>query len=107
MLGSNKSKELVQLVWEKALVLPGLDKDQYRADHCGAMIRRDQYNDTSQKLSMGWEIDHIRPLTFGGTHDLSNLQPLQWENNRQKKEEYPVWACLVKAINGQNNYIDW
>lgn len=106
MLGSNKNK-FVQLVWEKAIVLPGLDKDQYRADHCGAIIRRDQHNDNSQKLSMGWEIDHIRPPAFGGTNDLSNLQPLQWENNRQKKEDYPVWNCCVKAIDGKNDYIDW
>ena len=29
----------------------------------------------------GWEIDHIKPKKDGGSDDLSNLRPLQWEAN--------------------------
>ncbi|WP_106154745.1 HNH endonuclease signature motif containing protein [Marinilabilia salmonicolor] len=46
----------------------------------------------------GWEIDHIKPVSEGGNDDLSNLQPLQWQNNRAKGDDYPaVNYCLVKA----------
>jgi 5-methylcytosine-specific restriction endonuclease McrA len=37
-----------------------------------------------QQTSFGWEVDHIRAVANGGSDDLDNLQPLQWENNRKK-----------------------
>ena len=29
----------------------------------------------------GWEIDHIRLRTFGGSDGISDLRPLHWRNN--------------------------
>ncbi len=43
----------------------------------------------------GWEIDHVVPKSIGGSDDLNNLQPLQWQNNRHKGDDYPEWSCLV------------
>jgi 5-methylcytosine-specific restriction endonuclease McrA len=40
----------------------------------------------------GWEIDHIVPVSLGGSDDLDNLQPLWWKNNRRKGDNYPWWG---------------
>ena len=43
------------------------------------------------------EIDHIKPVSQDGGDELSNLQPLQWENNRHKGDDWPDWSCLVTS----------
>ena len=40
----------------------------------------------------GWEIDHIEPVALGGGDELTNLQPLNWQNNVKKGDQYP-WNC--------------
>ncbi len=85
----------VQQVWEKALIVPANDPRLGRKDACGAWIHRDRYGDTDSDV--GWEIDHIYPEALGGSDDLSNLQPLQWQNNRHKGDNWPKWDCLMVA----------
>jgi len=86
--GSAFDADIVEAVWEKALPADGFR--YIKKDGCGALICRENYGKTE---SLGWEIDHILPITLGGTDDLDNLQPLQWQNNRSKAENYPEYEC--------------
>ncbi len=80
----------IETVWRKAQVDIGYH--MFRKDCCGATILRNAYGKTT---SVGWEIDHIVPVSRGGTDDLDNLQPLHWENNRQKGDDFPRWVCKI------------
>jgi hypothetical protein len=85
----------IQLVWEKAPFAPNANPALYRLDSAGALIRRGDYGLTNRT---GWEIDHMIPVTAGGGDDLDNLQPLQWQNNRSKGDEYPYWIPAVALV---------
>jgi hypothetical protein len=28
---------------------------------------------------------------------MANLQPLYWENNRHKSDNWPTWSCAITA----------
>jgi 5-methylcytosine-specific restriction endonuclease McrA len=68
-------------VWEKGTILHDSLKDIVRIDRYGTHISRLSFG---KQEKYGWEIDHITPVSEGGTDDIENLQPLQWENNRRK-----------------------
>lgn len=93
--GNGFTTATVSAVWQKATPVAGNDPAVWRKDACGAFIRRQDYGNTNSQY--GWEIDHVRPVAAGGTDDISNLQPLQWENNRHKADNYPHWSCKVRA----------
>lgn len=82
-------------VWNKARVVNGYDSSQVRKDSCGAWIKYSEYGNTSSEY--GWEIDHIIPVSVGGSDQLSNLQPLQWQNNRSKSDKVDGDYCKVVA----------
>lgn len=78
------SKELIEKVWEKAKEMKGKDPDAWRKDVYGNKIRHGSYGTEGE---FGWEIDHKNPKERGGSDNLINLQPLHWEENREKSDK--------------------
>lgn len=68
-------------VWDKGQKIRGKDPDLYRKDQLGNLMYKPSYG---KNTSMGWEIDHSKPQSKGGSHHLNNLQPLNTAANRKK-----------------------
>lgn len=83
-------------VWQKAVVVAGVDPSVRREDACRAWIDWSK-NGEVMPGGNGWEIDHSKPVSAYSGVELANLQPLQWENNRFKGNAWPNWSCIVKA----------
>ena len=67
--------------WEEAQKIRGKNPDVWRKDKYGNKIRRGSYGTVGE---YGWEIDHKNPKSKGGSDQDRNLQPLHWEENREK-----------------------
>ena len=96
---ANFTDAQIEHVWNKAIIVPGYDPNIWRKDFAGAWIGKAYYGKMG---NYGWEIDHLRPVVLGGTDDFSNLNALQWQNNRHKGDDYPSFATIIKAKDNQN-----
>ena len=96
--GRSFEASIILAVWGKARIVPGVDPRVRRKDCCGAWIDLSAYGDTTE-LGNGWEIDHVKPVSRGGSDGLFNLQPLQWQNNRAKGDSEYGWTAAVSAKN--------
>ena len=84
IINKSFSDATISAVWGKGLVVPGYNPDFVRKDYMNTFMERKHYGNRDVKT--GWEIDHIVPVSSGGSDMLNNLQPLQWENNAKKSD---------------------
>ena len=94
------SQQIIDEAWSKATIVPNTHPDVLRKDACGAWIRRDMYMVHGSEY--GWEIDHIFPLSMGGTTRKENVRALQWQNAESKGEDYPYYTAQVTAVSIKN-----
>ena len=66
-------------VWEKTPTVRGKDPNLYRRDVYGNEIYKPSYG---KDTPMGWNIDHKKPKSKGGSDGVGNLQALQSQKNK-------------------------
>ncbi len=76
-------------VWNKARTIPGLPKETYRLDPCGAVIEWEKYGDKTPN-GRGWEIDYVEPVALRMTDHTSGLHAIHWQNNQVKGDSLTI-----------------
>ena len=67
-------------------------------DITGELVYRHEHSET------GWHIDHIKPLSKGGSNHIKNLQVLAAKENEAKADDYPTWTDTKGKVHTQKGY---
>ena len=87
---SNFTQDRIDQVWDKGEVIHGKNPDLYRMDKFGNIMYKHSYG---KYTPMGWNIDHSKPQSKGGTDHLNNLQPMNSRANCSTSQT--VYACSI------------
>ena len=80
------SKTDIAWSWSNAKTIRGKNPNLYRRDEFGNVIYKPAFGTNGK---MGWEIDHRKPTSKGGSNHRRNLRALQTTANRKKNNKYP------------------
>lgn len=86
----DSDEKLKLSVWLKGRRILGRNKNMWRRDKCGKLIKYSEHGNRDSEF--GWEIDHKKPIAKDGDDSIDNLQPLHWKNNSRKGDTHP-WFC--------------
>lgn len=75
----------IQKAWEQAATIRNKNPETWRKDELGNLMRHGSYGTNGE---YGWEIDHRKPSSKGGSDDDQNLRALNTEANRKKSDKY-------------------
>ena len=84
--------DLAYLVWEKGKDVPGRDRSVWRFDICGALIRKFDYGKT---IEFGWEIDHIKPVSKGGSSEIGGYEIPKVRHENGHNRVVPFYGILL------------
>jgi len=73
----------IEKAWKNAKPVRGEDPNNIRQDPYGNKISKASYG---KNTSTGWEVDHIKPKSLGGSDATRNLQALKTSVNREKSD---------------------
>ena len=87
-----EDEKFVDRVWAKGKKISGEGSAELRMDEYGCTMRRDKHGDRDD--DRGWEMDHEKPKSEGGTDELGNRRPVNWRINVErgnKKDDESDW----------------
>jgi len=75
-----------ETAWNNASKVRDKNPEAWRKDPYGNLIRRGSYGTNGE---FGWEVDHIKPKSKGGSGSTKNIQALNTNKNRSLGNKYP------------------
>jgi len=96
---ANFTDDKIKTVWQNAKTVDNFDPNKFRQDVCGAWMAWDNYG---KETAIGWEVDHVLPVSKGGTDHTDNLRAMHWQNNRSKADDFPTYKSAVTAKEKEN-----
>lgn len=80
------TKSDTEWAWNQAKTIRGKNPNLYRRDELDNVIYKPSFGTDGPK---GWEVDHRKPESKGGTDHRKNLRALQTAANQKKGDKYP------------------
>lgn len=102
--GQNYTKEEIDIIWEKATIISGVNPDAYRKDYAGAWMFKNSFtmnlNKENNTKSYAWTIVKFKI----NSDTIDNLVAMNIFNAQVKKDNYSKWKSIISS-NGNENIV--